>query len=473
MQQIKSDLIESISLLSKDAKVNNNYKNIISEYENQIKSNKNLKKNVWIEAYGCSANIADSEIITGMLKSYGYNIVNCIDDADLNIIVTCSVKDSTEHKMLHRIKQLTLDNKPLIVAGCLAKTESKKIERINSKVSLLGPNSLDRTIESANLTLSNNKTVFLEDSSIEKINLPKIRLNKSISIVEIASGCLSNCSFCQTKIAKGNLKSYRPGSIVAQIKKDINDGCKEIWLTSTDNGCYGKDINSNLVELLKLCTELDGNYKLRIGMMNPMYLSGILYDLISIYKNEEKIFKFIHIPVQSGSNKILRQMYRGHDVNIFKNAVYEFRKSIPEITIATDIIVGFPNESEEDFKFTMDLITETEPDIVNISKYSQRAGTVSSKLNNISTDQKKFRSKILHNLSRSISRKRNSLWKDWIGDVYIDEITNTLVQGRNYAYKSIIINNAEKLNLNLGQIIKVKVVDSSQYSLFAEPLDFN
>jgi tRNA A37 methylthiotransferase MiaB len=166
-------------------------------------------------------------------------------------------------------------------------------------------------------------------------------------------------------------------------------------------------------------------------------------------------------------------MYRGHDVNIFKNAVYEFRKSIPEITIATDIIVGFPNESEEDFKFTMDLITETEPDIVNISKYSQRAGTVSSKLKNISTDQKKFRSKILHNLSRSISRKRNSLWKDWIGDVYIDEITNTLVQGRNYAYKSIIINNAEKLNLNLGQIIKVKVVDSSQYSLFAEPLDFN
>ena len=474
MRQIKSDLIESISILNNDSKVNNNnYKNIVSENENVIKSNKHLKKNVWIEAYGCSANIADSEIISGMLKSHGYNIVNCIDDADLNIIVTCSVKDSTEHKMLHRIKQLTLDNKPLIVAGCLTKTERKKIERINSKVSLLGPNSLDRSIESANLALSNNKTVFLEDSSIEKINLPKIRLNKSISIIEIASGCLSNCSFCQTKISKGNLKSYRPGSIVAQIKNDINDGCNEIWLTSTDNGCYGKDINSNLVELLKLCSELEGNFKLRIGMMNPMYLSEILYDLVALYKNKEKIFKFIHIPVQSGSNKILRQMYRGHNVNIFKKAVYEFRKSIPEITIATDIIVGFPTESNEDFKFTMDLITETEPDIVNISKYSQRSGTVSSKLKNISSDQKKFRSKILHNLSRDISRKRNSLWKGWIGDVYIDEITNTLVQGRNYAYKSVIINNAEKLNLNIGQIIKVKVIDSSQYSLFAEPLDFN
>ncbi|MGE0243946.1 MAG: hypothetical protein AB7F53_09020, partial [Nitrososphaeraceae archaeon] len=276
MQKMKTGLIESITLLNKDAKVNNNYNKHAIEHE---KSNRRINKNVWIEAYGCSANIADSEIISGLLKNQGYNIVNCADDADLNIIVTCSVKDSTEHKMLHRIKKLTSYSKPVIVAGCLTKTERKKIESISSDVSLLGPNSLDRSIESANLALLNKKTVFLENSSIEKINLPKIRLNKSISIVEIATGCLSNCSFCQTKISKGNLKSYRPGSIIAQIKNDIKDGCNEIWLTSTDNGCYGKDINSNLVELLKLCVQVDGNYKLRIGMMNPMYLSEILYDL--------------------------------------------------------------------------------------------------------------------------------------------------------------------------------------------------
>ncbi len=469
MQKMKTGLIESITLLNKDAKGNNNYNKHAIEHE---KSNRRINKNVWIEAYGCSANIADSEIISGLLKNQGYNIVNCTDDADLNIIVTCSVKDSTEHKMLHRIKKLTSYSKPVIVAGCLTKTERKKIEGISSEVSLLGPNSLDRSIESANLALLNKKTVFLENSSIEKINLPKIRLNKSISIVEIATGCLSNCSFCQTKISKGNLKSYRLGSIIAQIKNDIKEGCNEIWLTSTDNGCYGKDINSNLVELLKLCVQVDGNYKLRIGMMNPMYLSEILYDLLSIYKNE-KIFKFLHIPVQSGSNKILRQMYRGHDIDIFKNAVYEFRKSIPEITIATDIIVGFPNETYEDFQQTMNLIAETEPDIVNISKYSQRSGTVSSRFKNISSDQKKFRSKILHTLSRNISKKRNSLWKDWVGDIYIDEITDTLIQGRNYAYKSVIINNIKKLDLYPGQIVRAKIVDSSQYSLFAEPLDFN
>ncbi|MGZ8890079.1 MAG: tRNA (N(6)-L-threonylcarbamoyladenosine(37)-C(2))-methylthiotransferase [Nitrososphaeraceae archaeon] len=470
MQKLKPDLIEYISILKKDVKINNY--DTISSLDNKIKSHRNSKKNVWIEAYGCSANIADSEIIAGTLNSHGYNIVNCIDESDLNIIVTCSVKDSTEHKMLHRIKKLTVDNKPLIVAGCLTKTERKKIEKINPNVSLLGPHSLDRSVEAVNLTFSNNKIVFLDDSSTEKVNLPRIRVNKSISIVEIASGCLSNCSFCQTKISKGNLKSYRPGSIISQIKNDVKDGCNEIWLTSTDNGCYGKDINSNLVELLKLCTQLEGNYKLRIGMLNPMYLSEILHDLISVYKNEDKIFKFLHIPVQSGSNKILKHMYRGHDINIFKKAVYEFRKSIPEITIATDVIVGFPNESEEDFKLTMDLIRECEPDIINISKYSQRSGTVSSRLKNISSDQIKLRSTILHSLSRDISRRRNTLWKGWIGDVYINEIKNTLVQGRNYAYKSVIINNSDTLNLRIGQIIKVKVVDSSQYSLFAEFLNF-
>ena len=470
MQKLKPDLIERISILKKNAKINNYDTNF--KLDNKIKLHRNPKKNVWIEAYGCSANIADSEIIAGTLNNHGYNIVNCIDNSDLNIMVTCSVKDSTEHKMLHRIKQLTVDNKPLLVAGCLTKTERKKIEKINPNVSLLGPNSLDKSVEAVDLTLSNNKMVFLDDSSAEKVNLPKLRINKSISIVEIASGCLSNCSFCQTKISKGTLKSYRPGSILSQIKNDVIDGCNEIWLTSTDNGCYGKDINSNLVELLKLCTQIEGNYKLRVGMLNPMYLSEILHDLISVYKNEEKIFKFLHIPVQSGSNKILKQMYRGHDINIFKKAIYEFRKFIPEITIATDVIVGFPNETENDFKLTIDLVKESEPDIVNISKYSQRSGTVSSRLKNISSDQKKLRSTILHNLSRDISRRRNILWKGWIGDVYIDEITNTLVQGRNYAYKSVIINNTDTLNLGVGQIIKVKVIDSSQYSLFAEFLNF-
>src|SRR6187402_367220 len=152
MQKLKSDLIEYIPLLNNEVKINNN--DTFSKLDNKIKRERNAKKNVWIEAYGCSANIADSEIIAGTLYSHGYNIVNRIDESDLNIIVTCSVKDSTEHTMLHRIRQLTVDNKPLIVAGCLTKTERKKIENINPNVSLLGPNSLDKSVEAIDLTFS-------------------------------------------------------------------------------------------------------------------------------------------------------------------------------------------------------------------------------------------------------------------------------------------------------------------------------
>ena len=156
------------------------------------------------------------------------------------------------------------------------------------------------------------KAIFLQNSEIEKINYPKIRINPVISIIEIASGCLSECSFCQTKLAKGGLQSYRIGNIINQINQDLKTGTHEIWLTSTDNGCYGRDIGTNLAELLKKCVEIEKeDFKIRVGMMNPMYLKDMINDLVDIYSKSNKIFKFIHIPVQSGSEKVLRKNEKG------------------------------------------------------------------------------------------------------------------------------------------------------------------
>ena len=469
----KTNLIESISLIKKNESFIDQKTNLYSNslYTRKFNCNNEIahdnSKNIWIQAYGCSANFADSEIISGLLQKHGYKIVSEEGKSDLNIIVTCSVKDSTEHKILHQIGNLTKSNKPLVVAGCLPKTERKKIEEINPNASLLGPNSLDKTLELVELAKYNKKGVFLADSNIEKINLPRIRINKAISMVQIATGCLSQCSFCQTKIAKGRLKSYRLGSIIRQVKNDISEGYKEIWLTSTDNGCYGKDINSTLVELLDSCASISGNYKLRVGMMNPIYLTDLLDGLIRIYKESDKIFKFIHIPVQSGSQRILKKMFRGDDINSFKNIISKFRKEIPEVTIATDIIVGFPGESDADFNSTKDLIRETKPDIVNISKYSSRYGTQSSKLKKIRSDIVKNRTTVLHTLCRSISKERNSLWKNWQGDIFLDEINNNIIQGRNYAYKSVIIQ-GDSSKLAIGDIVTVKILNYSAYSLFGK-----
>ena len=435
---------------------------------------------VWIEAYGCSASMADSEMMSGLLKAGGYELAANENESSLNIIVTCSVKDVTQHRMLHRIDKLSRSVKPLIVAGCLPKTERQRIESLNPFASLIGPHSIDRTIDAVRSTLSGKKSVFVEDSFLDKVNLPKIRINPIISIIEIASGCMSECSFCQTRLAKGRLRSYRIGDILRQMRSDIADGCKEIWLSSTDNGCYGKDIGSDLVHLLRSCRLVEGDYKIRVGMMNPMYLPFMLKDMIEVFSDNDKIFKFLHIPVQSGSDRILRKMKRGHTVETYRNIVKAFRKEFPEITIATDVIVGFPSETNEDFLKTIDLLKETEPDIVNSSKYSSRSGTEACKLKQVDSHIVKQRSELLHKLTKEIAVKRNSIWKGWRGNIVIDEISKNNIQGRNYAYKPVLLssecatsNKGTNSKLHIGEEIPVAICGYSNYSLTSDIISSN
>lgn len=343
--------------------------------------------------------------------------------------------------MVHRIKDLSRNNKPIVIAGCLPSADQKLVEKINPKASLMGPNSIDKTIEIVNSTLNGQKIVSLQNSEIEKINLPRFRINPAISIVEIASGCLSECSFCQTKLAKGDLQSYRIGKIIKQIKHDLRDGAKEVWLTSTDNGCYGIDIGTNIVELLKRCDEIEEDFMIRVGMMNPMYLKDRVKDLVNIYSESNKIFKFIHIPVQSGSEKVLRKMKRGHTVKTFNEIVRQFREKIPDMTIATDIITGFPEETDEDFELTLKMIRQTEPDVINSSKFCPRPGTSASKMKRTGQEIITERSKKLHSLMKHIAKKRNSRWLGWEGQVLIDEFETDNPKGRNQYYKSIVIKN--------------------------------
>lgn len=434
------------------------------------------KPKVWIEAYGCSASMADSEMIGGILKEAGYEIATKRSESALNLIVTCSVKDTTEHKMMSRIRTMVKSGKPLVVAGCLPKADKAKIESASSSASLIGPNSIDKAPDAVRSALSGDRLVALKDSQLDKVNIPRVRLNPVISIVEIANGCMSECTFCQTKIAKGWLRSYRIGDIVRQIKSDIKSGCKEVWLSSTDNGCYGRDIDSNLVDLLQACCSIEGNFKIRVGMMNPMYLPAILDRMVRLFCENDKLFKFLHIPVQSGSNRVLRKMKRGHTSKTFIDIVQAFRDRIPEMTISTDIIVGFPSETEDDFKQTIDLLERSEPDTVNISRYAARPKTEASgwKEMKVSSQVSKERSKYLHTLTRRIAKKRNSLWREWQGEIVIDE-TGKVVQGRNYAYKPVVISsstssstaNIADRQILLGDMVNVKIFDFSNFSLKA------
>jgi len=405
---------------------------------------------IFVEAYGCSASFADSEMISGLIVNGGHTLATDSSESDLNLIVTCSVKDTTANKMMHRIKSLKA--KPLIVAGCLPKAEQSNVEKFTENASLLGPNSLGKTLDVINSTLSGKKQIALEDSDLSKVGLPKVRLNSAVGIVEIASGCMSECTFCQTKLAKGDLSSYRLGDIVRQVQTEIKEGCKEVWLTSTDNGCYGFDIGTDLPTLVNAVSEIPEDFMVRVGMMNPMYMSRIKQELIESYDNE-KVFKFLHIPVQSGSNKVLNDMKRGHTSETFREIVKKTKDRFENFTISTDIIVGFPSETEEDFQKTLSLLDETKPDVVNLSKYSARPGTDAAELKQIDAAEIKRRSKIIFEQINKISLESNKKWIGWKGKVLFDENTEEGIKGRNYAYKPISVQ--EKVNIGDSHIVEI------------------
>ena len=416
---------------------------------------------IWVEAYGCSASFADSEIISGLIVNGGHTLADSPMDSDLNLVVTCSVKDATANKMIHRIK--SLKSKPLIVAGCLPKAERATVEKFSDTASLLGPNSLGKTIDVINSTLKGKKSVQLEDTDISKVGLPKIRLNPAIGIVEISNGCMSECTFCQTKLSKGDLTSYRIGDIVRQVKKEIADGCKEIWLTSTDNGCYGFDIDSDLPSLVNSVCEIQEDFKIRVGMMNPMYMPRIRNDLLKSFE-DDKVFKLLHVPVQSGSDKVLNDMKRGHTVKTCRDVSAKFRKKFQQFTISTDIIVGFPTETEEDFEKTVDLLKVTKPDIVNLSRYSQRPGTEAAEWDQVQVTEVMRRSKIISDLIEKISIENNQKWIGWKGKVLFDEAAKDSIKGRNFAYKPIFVEDRVKI----GGIHTVEIMKAKTHSLLGK-----
>lgn len=418
---------------------------------------------IWVEAYGCSASFADSEMISGLILNGGHTLAKNISDSDLNLIVTCSVKDATANKMVNRIKKLK--SKPLIVAGCLPKAEKSTVEKFGPHASLLGPNSIGKTLDVISSTLKGKKRIELEDSDVAKVGLPKVRLNPVVGIVEIAGGCMSECTFCQTKLSKGDLRSYRIGDIVRQVKYDVDNGCKEIWLSSTDNGCYGFDIGTDLPQLISAVGEIERDFMIRIGMMNPMYMPRIRDGLLRSFENT-RVFKFLHIPVQSGSNRVLKEMKRGHTSQVFRDANDKFRKKFGRFTISTDIIVGFPSESDEDFEETVDLIKETRPDVINLSRYSARPGTKAAKMTQLDVSEVKRRSKVVYELAKNIINERNVEWMGWRGEVLFDESSDGIIKGRNFAYKPVVVGE----NVKLGQKIKVEIIKATPYGLYGKTL---
>lgn len=432
-----------------------------------------MQNYTYIETYGCSANQNNSEILAGILRSAGYQITNNEKIADIIILNTCVVKSKTESKIKRRIQDLAKESKRklIIITGCMPETDAKQIKQLNPNILLLGTHHFKDII---NLIKSYKKNQFdfekqdnyLNHRNEQKLLLPKIPNNKLISITQISEGCLGNCTFCKARLAKGKLFSYNTEDILKSIENDLNSGAKEIWITSQDCANYNLDKENKkqqLPELLNKILALKHNFKLRLGMMDPNNVLPILDKLIEIYKHP-KMYKFLHIPIQSASNKILKNMNRYYAIEQAENIINKFKKQFPDIVIATDIIVGYPTETNQDHEKNIEFIKKFKPDVLNISKMSIHKQTPAEKLKPLNINIINKRTSELMEIHRQTTSENKKKFLNKTINVFVEFKRQGFFEARDENYNIILLVGDNIL----GKNIKVKIKDIGVHHMMGE-----
>jgi threonylcarbamoyladenosine tRNA methylthiotransferase CDKAL1 len=346
---------------------------------------------ILIEAYGCSMNRGEAAEFKDAAVSAGHSIVRSESEADAAVIFTCGVIETTERRMLRRIRELSrLD--PLLICGCLGVISPDKIATVAPYAIIFRPtehqNALDRIQDAGG---------GAGTASPEHLG---------IGILPIASGCIGECSYCVTRLARGDLRSRPLNELVDRASALVVNGAVELQVCAQDTAIYGKDSGTDLGTLISAIAELDGKYMMRIGMMNPKNALADVDAILALYENE-RVFKFLHLPVQSGSDAVLNRMRRGYAVKDFFAVLEAFRSRFPESTVSTDIITGFPAETDDEHAETVDLIRKVEPDIVNVTRFSPRPRTPASSMREqVPSGISKDRSRMLTDLRFDVLSKK-------------------------------------------------------------------
>ena len=417
---------------------------------------------VYIESYGCAANKADTNLMKNIIMSK-HEIVEDPWKANAIIINTCTVRGETERSMVKRIRELEeigrKNGSKLIVAGCMAKAQPALVMGIAPEASLISPQRINEILE---VLESSGREIRIIGSGTK--NLERTVENGLTVTIPIAEGCLGNCSYCIVKLARGELRSYSIEEIKRVVRKAVERGAREIRLTAQDTAAYGMDIGTNLVNLLRELLQIPGEYIIRIGMMTPNNTLKIIDDLMDIY-DDDRIYKFMHIPLQSGDDEILKLMNRKYSTDDYKTIVRKFRSKYPTGFIATDIISGFPMESEEAHKRTIKVIEETKPDKVNVAKYSPRPHTKAAALPQLPESIRSRRCREVIEVSRRISLERNMMHVGRIEDVLVLKVDGGIAKARMKNYRLVKINGCGEM---LGKMVKVKITEAKTTYLIGE-----
>ncbi len=424
---------------------------------------------IHVKTYGCTFNQADSDAIIKRLAEglQGARFVQSDRTADVVIINSCSVKEATEQKILFEIKRLGLAKKPVVVCGCLAQATPDLVQNANSRAVVVGTFSYDSLSAAVAAALKGEQ--FARTGRGKELPLVVAR-DGAVARVQICRGCLGSCSYCSTKLARGGLASHPIKEIVRQVEKAVFGGAREVQLTAQDTGCYGFDLEPgrDLADLLGAVCAIEGDFRVRVGMMNPEHALKILSRLLKAFENQ-KVYKFLHLPVQSGSDDVLKQMRREYSAKDFLKVVRAFRKKFPGLTLATDVIVGFPTEAGKDFEETAALVRRIRPEVCNVSKYSSRPKTPAHKLRQLPNLQVKRRSEVLSALCRRISLESNEKMVGSERSVLFTGKTAAGISGRaeNYKPVSIPAADAARHRLKPGDFALVKITGAGPSHLKA------
>ena len=392
---------------------------------------------VFIRTYGCTYNHADSDTLAGVLAAAGYRIAEREEDAGVIVINTCTVKGATEQKTLEKIKSLVASKTPFVICGCLSEANPALVRKYAPAAPFVGTRSLSRIPIAIEAALARAPSDSLAACDENKFSLPRVH-GSVFARIPLAEGCLGACAYCQTKRARGALKSYPPGDIVREVERCVQNGSREIQLTAQDTGAYGFDIKTDLPSLINRISAIEGEFRVRVGMINPEHALRLLPELLDAY-DSEKVYKFLHIPVQSGSDRVLRDMRRNYTIDDALNVIRAFRKRFPDSTIATDIIVGYPTETEADFHRTLALLKKAKFEVVNVSKFTPRPFTPAAQLTQLPNQLMKRRSRETAVLCKSISLEANEKLIGRKFRVLVTEQQRKGFSGRTDAYRQVAL----------------------------------
>lgn len=389
------------------------------EYAERVKAlNADRMRYAMVDTYGCQQNEADSEQIRGMLREMGY--VNTDDEkqADVVILNTCAVREHAELRVLGNTGQLShikRDKKDMIIGicGCMAQEEhmAEKIKKSYPYVNLVfGTHALYRLPELIYRVITGKKRVFEVFDSEGAIaeGLPVMRSDSVKGWVSVMYGCNNFCSYCIVPYVRGRERSRTPEAVLNEVKGLLDSGIKDITFLGQNVNSYGKDLDSKVdfAELLRMTNDLPGDFRIRFMTSHPKDAGPRLFDTMA---ECNKVSKHIHLPFQAGSDRILKLMNRHYDRAQYLDLVRYAREKMPDISITSDIIVGFPGETEEDFEQTLSLVSEVEFDALFTFLYSRRKGTPAAEMDDPTPDSvKKERFERLLNLQNKIAEKKNS-----------------------------------------------------------------